>query len=99
VRGTGEIFELIGNVKKMSENINFYISIYLGAGIGIRDIKFLKKYKVPAERADREIMTDIKNSARPQSLSKRRKLICLWKLNILKINLKNDFGMIRINYN
>jgi hypothetical protein len=74
VRGTGEIFELINNIKKVSENINSYISIYSDADIKIGNIKFSEKYEVPAERAGRKIMTDIKNSVRPQFLSKRRKL-------------------------
>jgi hypothetical protein len=74
MRNTGEIFELINNIKKISENINFYISIYSNIGIKIGDIKFLKKYKMFAERADREIITDMKNFACPQSSNKRRKL-------------------------
>jgi hypothetical protein len=75
VRNTGEIFELINDIKEISKNINSYTSIYPDAGAGIRDIKFLEKYKMFAERAGRKIMTNIKNSAYPQSLSKRKKLI------------------------
>jgi hypothetical protein len=59
------MFELINNIKKISENINFYVSIYLGAGAGIRNIEFFKKYKISTERANRKIITGIKNSARP----------------------------------
>jgi hypothetical protein len=70
----GEIFELIDDIKKISENINSYISIYPDTDIGAGNIKFPKKYKMPAERAGRKIMTGMKNSARPQSPSKRRKL-------------------------
>jgi hypothetical protein len=77
MRNTGEIFKLIENIKEISENINFYISIYLNADIGIGDIEFSEKYEMPAERAGREIVTDMKNSARPQIFSKRRKLIRL----------------------
>jgi hypothetical protein len=65
VRGTGKIFELIENIKKVSENVNFYISIYSGFDIGIRDIEFFEKYKVSAERAGRKIMTDMKKFSRP----------------------------------
>jgi hypothetical protein len=65
VRGTGEIFELIEDIKKVSENINPYIPIYFGASAGIENIKFSKKYEMPAERTGREIITDMKNSARP----------------------------------
>jgi hypothetical protein len=75
VRNTGKIFKFINNIKEVSDNINFFIQIFSDAGIGIGNIKFLKKYKIPAERADREIITGIKNSARPQSSNKRRKLI------------------------
>jgi hypothetical protein len=65
VRGTGEVFELIENVKKISKNVNLYIPVYSGAGVEIEDIKFSKKYEVPAERTDRKIMINMKNSARP----------------------------------
>jgi hypothetical protein len=75
VRNTGEIFEFINDIKNFSDNINFFIPIYSDVDIGIENIKFLKKYKMLAERAGREIVTNIKNSARPQSSSKRRKLI------------------------
>jgi hypothetical protein len=64
VRDTGEIFKLVENIK-VSKNINFYIPIYSDAGTGVENIKFSKKYKVPAERTDRKIVTDIKISARP----------------------------------
>jgi hypothetical protein len=77
VRNTGEMFKLIENIKEIPENINSYIPIYSDADIGIENIKIFKKYEVLAERAGREIITDMKNSARPQSLSKRRKLIRL----------------------
>jgi hypothetical protein len=65
VRDTEKIFELIDGIKKISENINFYISIYSDADTGVRNIEFFKKYKIFVERADRKIITDIKNSARP----------------------------------
>jgi hypothetical protein len=77
VRDTGEVFKLIEDIKKILRNINFYTSIYPAVGIGIGDIKFSEKYKMPAERAGRKIITNIKNSTRPQSLNKRRKLIRL----------------------
>jgi hypothetical protein len=77
VRDTGEVFELINNIKEISENINVYISIYFDAGAGIGNIKFSKKYEIPAERAGRKVITSMKNSARPQFSSKRRKLIRL----------------------
>jgi hypothetical protein len=64
-------------LKFFFENINFYTPIYLNADIEIGNIKFLEKYKIPTERADRKVITDMKNSARPQSSSKRRKLIHL----------------------
>jgi hypothetical protein len=65
VRNTGKIFELIENIKKVSDNINSYISIYFDADTGIEDIKFLEKYKISIERAGREAVTDMKNSAYP----------------------------------
>jgi hypothetical protein len=65
VRSTGEIFELINDIKEIPENINSYTSIYSGADTEIGDIEFFEKYKMLAERADRKIITDIKNSARP----------------------------------
>jgi hypothetical protein len=71
----GEIFEFIDDIKKISDNINPFIPIYFGADIGIGNIEFSEKYKISTERTDREIITDIKNSARPQSSNKRRKLI------------------------
>jgi hypothetical protein len=77
VRNTGKMFESINDIKIFFENINFYIPIYPNAGIGIGDIKFSEKYKIPTERAGRKIMINMKNSARPQSPSKRRKLIRL----------------------
>jgi hypothetical protein len=77
VRNTKEIFEFVNNIKKISNNINSFISIYFDADIGIRDIKFFEKYEISAERADREIMTNIKNSTYLQFFSKRRKLIRL----------------------
>jgi hypothetical protein len=75
VRDTGEIFEFINDIKEISNNINFFIPIYSGAGAGIGDIEFFEKYKMLAERADRKIITNIKNFAYPQSSNKRRKLI------------------------
>jgi hypothetical protein len=77
VRNTGKIFEFVNNIKKISDNINSFIPIYSDTGIRVKDIKFSKKYEISAERADREIVTDIKNSARLQSSNKRRKLIRL----------------------
>jgi hypothetical protein len=77
VRNTGEIFEFINDIKKISDNINSFIPIYLDADIKIGDIKFPEKYEISAKRADRETITDMKNSARPQSPNKRRKLIRL----------------------
>jgi hypothetical protein len=74
VRNTGEIFELINNIKKIPENINSYTSIYFNADTEIRNIKFPEKYKIPTERADRKTIINIKNSTRPQSPNKRRKL-------------------------
>jgi hypothetical protein len=64
VRDTGKIFESINDIKKIPNNINFFIPIYLNADIRIRDIKFSEKYKISAERADRKTITDMKNSAR-----------------------------------
>jgi hypothetical protein len=61
VRNTGEIFEFVNDIKKISENI----PIYSDAGIKIRDIKFSEKYKISAECADRKIITNIKKFARP----------------------------------
>jgi hypothetical protein len=75
VRNTGKIFEFVNDIKEILNNINFFISIYPDADTGIGDIKFSEKYKIPVERAGREIIINIKNSARPQSPSKRRKLI------------------------
>jgi hypothetical protein len=69
------VFEFINDIKKILNNINPFIQIYSDADIGIRDIEFSEKYKVFVERAGREIIINIKNSARPQSPSKRRKLI------------------------
>jgi hypothetical protein len=74
VRNTGEIFEFVNDIKKIPNNINFFIPIYSDADTGIRDIKFFKEYKMSVERAGRKIMTDMKNSAYPQSFNKRRKL-------------------------
>jgi hypothetical protein len=44
VRDTGKIFELINDIKKISENIKFYIPIYPDTDIGIKNIKFSEKY-------------------------------------------------------
>jgi hypothetical protein len=74
VRDTGEMFKLIENLN-FFEKVNLYISIYSNVDAGIGDIKFSEKYKISAERVGREIITDIKNSVRPYSFSKRRKLI------------------------
>jgi hypothetical protein len=75
VRNIGKIFEFVNDIKKISDNINFFIPIYSDADIGIGNIKFFEKYKMPAERADRKVIINIKNSARPQSPNKRKKLI------------------------
>jgi hypothetical protein len=77
VRNTKEIFEFVNNIKEISDNINSFTPIYSNTNIEVGDIEFSKKYKVSAERVDRKIITDMKNSARPQSLNKRRKLIYL----------------------
>jgi hypothetical protein len=74
VRDIKEIFEFIDDIKEIPDNINSFIPIYPDAGIGTGDIKFPKKYKMPVECTDREIITNIKNFARPQSPNKRRKL-------------------------
>jgi hypothetical protein len=65
VRNTGKIFEFINDIKKISDNINFFIPIYSDADAGIGNIEFFKKYKMLTERADRKIIMNIKNSARP----------------------------------
>jgi hypothetical protein len=65
VRDTEEMFELINNIKKVSENINFYTPIYSDAGVGAGDVEFPEKYEIPAERTGRKIIMDMKNSARP----------------------------------
>jgi hypothetical protein len=75
VRDTEEVFELINDLKNISENINFYIPIYSGVDIKAGDIEFFEKYEIPVERAGRKIIISMKNSARPQSPNKRRKLI------------------------
>jgi hypothetical protein len=75
VRNTEEIFEFVNNIKKILNKNTLYIPIYLDTETENEDIKYPKKYKIFAERTDREIITNIKNSARPQSLNKRRKLI------------------------
>jgi hypothetical protein len=77
VRNTEKIFEFVNDIKKILNNINSFTSIYSNAGAGAGDIKFSEKYEMPAERAGRKIITGIKNSARPQFLNKRRKLIRL----------------------
>jgi hypothetical protein len=74
MRNTGKIFEFVNDIKEKFKNINSYISIYPDTDIESGNIKFLMKYKIPVERTGREIITDIKNSTRPQSFSKRRKL-------------------------
>jgi hypothetical protein len=65
VRNTGEIFEFINDIKEIFNNINSFIPICLNADTRAKNIKFSEKYKMSIERADRKIMTDIKNSARP----------------------------------
>jgi hypothetical protein len=75
VRNTGKVFEFIDDIKKIPDNINPFIPIYPDAGTGTENIEFSEKYEMPVERAGRKVVTDIKNSARPQSSSKRRKLI------------------------
>jgi hypothetical protein len=65
VRNTEEIFEFVNDIKNISENINSFISIYPDTDTGIGNIKFFKKYKIFVERADREIITNIKNFACP----------------------------------
>jgi hypothetical protein len=65
VRNTEKIFEFVDNIKEISENINSYIPIYSGIDIKIRNIKFSEEYKISAERADRKIIIDMKNFARP----------------------------------
>jgi hypothetical protein len=65
VRNTGEIFEFVNNIKEISDNINSFTPIYLNADTEIGNIKFSEKYKIFTERANRKIITDIKNSARP----------------------------------
>jgi hypothetical protein len=65
VRNTGKIFEFINDIKEISDNINPFIPIYPDTDTEIRNIEFPKKYKISAERADRKIIIDMKNSARP----------------------------------
>jgi hypothetical protein len=65
VRDTGEMFELVEHVKEISENINFYISIYFDIDARIGNIEFSKEYKIFAERAGREIIIGIKSFSRP----------------------------------
>jgi hypothetical protein len=65
VRNTKKIFEFVNDIKKIPNNINSFTSIYPNADIEIGDIEFSEKYEMPAERAGRKIITDIKNSARP----------------------------------
>jgi hypothetical protein len=77
VRNIEKIFESINNIKKIPKNINSYTSIYSDADTRTGNIEFSKKYIIPAKYTDRKIITNIKNSARPQSPSKRRKLIHL----------------------
>jgi hypothetical protein len=62
VRDTGEIYKLV-------ENFIFYIPIYFSVDIKIKDVEFFEKYKIFAERTGREIVTSMKNSARPYSFS------------------------------
>jgi hypothetical protein len=60
VRNTGKIFEFVDNIKKISDNINFFTPIYSDIGIEIGDIEFSEKYEMFVERAGREIITNIK---------------------------------------
>jgi hypothetical protein len=62
VRDTGEIFELVEDIKKISENINSYTPIYPNTDNEIKNIEFFEKYKIFAERTDREIITNMKNT-------------------------------------
>jgi hypothetical protein len=39
VRDTGKIFELINDIKEISENINFYIPIYFDADTEIGNVE------------------------------------------------------------
>jgi hypothetical protein len=64
VRNTGEMFEFINDIKEKFKYINSFIPIYSDIGAGTGNIKFLKKYEVPAECAGRKAVTDIKNLAR-----------------------------------
>jgi hypothetical protein len=75
MRNTGKIFEFVNDIKKISDNINPFIPIYPNTGTETKNIKFPEKYEMPTKRTGREIITNIKNSARPQSPNKRRKLI------------------------
>jgi hypothetical protein len=59
------MFEFINDIKKISNNINSFIPIYPDADTETENIKFPKKYEISVERANRKIITDIKNSARP----------------------------------
>jgi hypothetical protein len=77
VRNTGEIFEFVNDIKEISNNINSFIPIYPDADIRAGDIEIFKKYEMLTERADREIITDMKNSTRSQPPNKRKKLIRL----------------------
>jgi hypothetical protein len=61
VRNTGEIFKLIENINKNIKNINSYTPIYPDTDIGIENIEFFEKYKISAECAGRETVTDKKN--------------------------------------
>jgi hypothetical protein len=65
VRDIRKIFEFINDIKEISNNINFFIPIYLNADTRIENIKFSEKYKISAKRANRKIIIDIKNFARP----------------------------------
>jgi hypothetical protein len=77
VRSTGKIVEFINDIKKVSDNIDPFISIYSDTDTRTKNIKFPEKYKISAEYADRETITGMKNFTRPQSPNKRRKLIRL----------------------
>jgi hypothetical protein len=64
VRNTGKIFESVNDIKKIPNNINSFTPIYSDADIEVGDIEFSKKYEIFAERADREIITNMKNFIR-----------------------------------
>jgi hypothetical protein len=74
MRDTREIFKLIENIKEISKNVNLYVPIYPDVSIEVGNVEFSEKYKVSFERADREVVKNIKTSVRPYHFNKRRKL-------------------------